>query len=128
MRVGYIGTALVVACLFSFGAGAVQAQQQFPTKPIRIVAPFPASGTADFLARLLADKLTQKWGQPVVVDNRSGAGGVIGTDIVAKAARDGYTLLMSAIGHAANPTLYQKLPYDTLRDFAPIVLVADVPL
>jgi tripartite-type tricarboxylate transporter receptor subunit TctC len=127
MRITGIGYALV---FFLFGAAAAaHAQpQQYPSKPIRIVAPFPASGTADFLARLLADKLNQKWGQPVVVDNRSGAGGIIGTDIVAKAARDGYTLLMSAIGHAANPTLYQKLPYDTLKDFAPIVLVADVPL
>ena len=129
MRITGIGRALVFSFL-AFGiAPAAHAQaQQYPTKPIRIVAPFPAGGTADFLARLLAEKLNQKWGQPVVVDNRSGAGGIIGTDIVAKAARDGYTLLMSAIGHAANPTLYQKLPYDTLKDFAPIVLVADVPL
>jgi tripartite-type tricarboxylate transporter receptor subunit TctC len=131
MRIKYIGTTLVVGSLFLLGAGAAcpaHAQQQYPTKPIRIVAPFPPGGTADFLARVLAEKLTQTWGQQVVVDNRSGAGGVIGTDIVAKATRDGYTLLMSAIGHAANPTLYKTLPYDTLRDFAPIVLIADVPL
>ena len=129
MRITGIGRALVFSFLVFGIAPAAHAQaQQYPTKPIRIVAPFPAGGTADFLARLLAEKLNQKWGQPVVVDNRSGAGGIIGTDIVAKAARDGYTLLMSAIGHAANPTLYQKLPYDTLKDFAPIVLVADVPL
>jgi tripartite-type tricarboxylate transporter receptor subunit TctC len=131
MRIRSVGAALAVAVLCVPGAGAAraaQAQQQYPTKPIRIVAPFPPGGTADFLARVLADKLTQAWGQQVVVDNRSGAGGVIGTDIVAKATRDGYTLLMSAIGHAANPTLYRKLPYDTLRDFAPVVLIADVPL
>ncbi|MBI4193488.1 MAG: tripartite tricarboxylate transporter substrate binding protein [Betaproteobacteria bacterium] len=131
MRIKYIGTALVVGSLFLLGAGAARAApppQQYPTKPIRIVAPFPPGGTADFLARVLAEKLTQTWGQQVVVDNRSGAGGVIGSDIVAKATRDGYTLLMSAIGHAANPTLYKKLPYDTLRDFAPVVLIADVPL
>ncbi|HJQ63588.1 MAG TPA: tripartite tricarboxylate transporter substrate binding protein [Burkholderiales bacterium] len=131
MRITSIGTALVAGVLFVFSVGgaarAAQAQQ-YPTKPIRVVAPFPAGGTADFLARLLAEKLTQTWSQQVVVDNRSGAGGVIGTDIVAKAQRDGYTLLMSAIGHAANPTLYRKLPYDTLRDFAPITLIADVPL
>jgi tripartite-type tricarboxylate transporter receptor subunit TctC len=131
MRISYIGAALVIAGLFLVNAAsarAAQAQQQYPTKPVRIVAPFPPGGTADFLARLLAEKLTRAWGQPAVVDNRSGAGGVIGTDIVAKATRDGYTLLMSAIGHAANPTLYRKLPYDTLRDFAPVALIADVPL
>jgi tripartite-type tricarboxylate transporter receptor subunit TctC len=124
------GAALVVGGLLLTGTGtATTAQaQQYPTKPVRIVAPFPPGGTADLLARLLAENMNQKWGQPVVVDNRSGAGGVIGTDIVAKAARDGYTILMSAIGHAANPALYKKLPYDTLRDFAPIVPVADVPL
>ncbi|MGQ0525139.1 MAG: tripartite tricarboxylate transporter substrate binding protein [Betaproteobacteria bacterium] len=128
MHITGIGAALIVGSLFLSGAGAAPAAEQYPTKPIRIVAPFPPGGTADFLARLLADKLNQKWGQPVVVDNRSGAGGVIGTDIVAKAARDGYTVLMSAIGHAANPALYKKLPYDTLRDFSPVVLIADVPL
>jgi tripartite-type tricarboxylate transporter receptor subunit TctC len=128
MHITGSGAALIVGSLFLFGAGTAPAAEQYPTKPIRIVAPFPPGGTADFLARLLADKLNQKWGQPVVVDNRSGAGGVIGTDIVAKAARDGYTVLMSAIGHAANPALYKKLPYDTLRDFAPVVLIADVPL
>jgi tripartite-type tricarboxylate transporter receptor subunit TctC len=108
-----------------FGA---QAASSYPTKPVRIVAPFPTGGTADLLARMLADHLSQKWTQQAIVDNRSGAGGVIGTEIVAKATPDGYTLLMAAIGHAANPALYAKLPYDTLRDFAPIALIADVPL
>lgn len=123
------GAALVIGGLLYIGAAAAPAMaQQYPTKPVRIVAPFPPGGTADLLARMLAENMHQKWGQPLVVDNRSGAGGVIGTDIVAKAAKDGYTLLMSAIGHAANPTLYKKLPYDTLRDFAPVLPVADVPL
>ena len=122
------GAALVVGGLLLTGAATAAQAPQYPTKPVRIVAPFPPGGTADLLARMLAENMHQKWGQPVVVDNRSGAGGVIGTDIVAKAAGDGYTLLMSAIGHAANPALYTKLPYDTLRDFAPIVPVADVPL
>ena len=129
MRITGTGIALVAGSLFITDASAAAPEtQQYPTKPIRIVAPFPPGGTADYLARALADKLTQTWGQQVVVDNRSGAGGVIGTDIVAKATPDGYTLLMSAIGHAANPTLYDKLPYDTLRDFAPILPIADVPL
>ncbi|MCC7483747.1 MAG: tripartite tricarboxylate transporter substrate binding protein [Burkholderiales bacterium] len=128
MRIKHTFAALVVAPLCFLDAGPVHPAQQYPARPVRVVAPFPAGGTADFLARLLADRLTQSWGQQAVVDNRSGAGGVIGTDIVAKAAPDGYTLLMSAMGHAANPTLYRKLPYDTLRDFAPITLIADVPL
>ena len=130
MRSSIARTALVIGTLlFAAGnASAAQGSQQFPSKPIRIVAPFPPAGTADFLSRMLADKLAQTWNQQVVVDNRSGAGGIIGTDIVAKATPDGYTLLMAAIGHVANPTLYQKLPYDTLRDFAPIAPIADVPL
>jgi tripartite-type tricarboxylate transporter receptor subunit TctC len=121
-----VSAALVIGSIGA--AAAAQSEQQFPAKPIRIVAPFPPAGTADFLSRMLADKLSQTWSQQVVVDNRSGAGGIIGTDIVAKATPDGYTLLMAAIGHVANPTLYQKLPYDTLRDFAPIAPIADVPL
>ena len=126
----YMRAALLAGCVLAHGlspAAAAEAQH-YPSKPVRVVAPFPPGGTADFLARALAETLAKTWGQQVVVDNRSGAGGVVGTEIVAKAARDGYTLLMSAIGHAANPTLYKKLPYDTLRDFAPVLLVADVPL
>src|SRR5690242_21902578 len=94
MRSSNTATALVIASLFFFNtvnASAAQGSQQFPAKPIRIVAPFPPAGTADFLSRMLADKLSQTWSQQVVVDNRSGAGGIIGTDIVAKATPDGYT-------------------------------------
>jgi tripartite-type tricarboxylate transporter receptor subunit TctC len=124
-----LGWSMVAAVLAVNAApGTAADTPQYPARPVRVVAPFPAGGTADFLARALADKLSKTWSQQVVVDNRSGAGGVVGTEIVAKANRDGYTLLMSAIGHAANPTLYKKLPYDTLRDFAPIALIADVPL
>ena len=129
MRIGSIGSALlVVGALVSGAAIAATGIAPFPSKPVRVVAPFPPGGTADLLARMLANKLTHTWGQQVVVDNRSGAGGIIGTDIVAKAPPDGYTLLVAAIGHAANPALYRKLPYDTLRDFAPIALIADVPI
>jgi tripartite-type tricarboxylate transporter receptor subunit TctC len=115
------------------GAAAAQAPatgsgQAFPTKPIRIVVPFPPGGTTDVVARLVAQRLTDSMKQPVVVDNRGGAGGALGADIVAKAAPDGYTLLMNAISHAANASLYRKLPYDTLRDFAPVTSVADVPI
>jgi len=108
-------------------AVAAEAAASYPTKPIRIVVPFPPGGSTDFLARSIGQRLTEAWGQQVVIDNRSGAGGVVGTEIVAHAAPDGHNLLMNAIGHAANPALYKKLPYDALRDFSPIILVADVP-
>jgi tripartite-type tricarboxylate transporter receptor subunit TctC len=109
-------------------AFAASSQTVYPAKSIRIVVPFPPGGSTDFLARGIGQKLTEAWGQPVVIDNRSGAGGVIATEIVAKAAPDGHTLLMNAISHAANASLYNKLPYDTVRDFASISSVADVPI
>ena len=102
--------------------------QAYPTKPIRIVVPFPAGGATDTLARAAAQKLTEAWGQPVVVDNRPGAGGNIGSELVAKAAPDGYTLEMGTVGtHAINASLYAKMPYDHVKDFAPVILVASVP-
>ena len=116
--------AMVLCAMPAFNASA---QIAYPTKPIRIVVPFPPGGSTDFLARGIGQKLTEAWGQQVVIDNRAGAGGIVGTEIVAHAAPDGYNLLMNAIGHAANPALYKKLPYDSLRDFTPIILVADVP-
>ncbi len=109
-------------------ATPVWGQQNYPHKPIRIVVPFPTGGSTDFLARGIGQKITEAWGQQVVIDNRGGAAGIVATEIVAKAAPDGYTLLMNAISHAANASLYRKLPYDTLRDFAPISSVADVPI
>jgi tripartite-type tricarboxylate transporter receptor subunit TctC len=107
---------------------AAAAQSTYPAKPIRIVVPFSAGGSTDLLARGISERLTRAWGQQVVVDNRAGADGIVATEIVAKADPDGYTLLMNAIGHAANASLYKKLPYDTLRDFAPVILVADAPM
>ena len=102
--------------------------QTYPTKPIRIVVPFPAGGTTDVLARAAAQKLTESLGQPAVVDNRPGAGGNIGAELVAKSPPDGYTLLMGTVGtHAINPSLYPKMPYDHVKDFAPVILVAGVP-
>src|SRR5687767_4871851 len=95
---------------------AADSAASYPSKPIRIVVPFPPGGSTDFLARGIGQKLTEAWGQQVVIDNRSGAGGIVGTEIVAQAAPDGHNLLMNAIGHAANPALYKKLPYDALRD------------
>ena len=106
----------------------VASAQPYPSKPIRIVVPFPAGGTTDILARAVAAKLSETTGQPAVVDNRPGAGGNIGAELVAKSAPDGYTFLMGTVGtHAINPGLYAKMPYDHVKDFAPVILVAGVP-
>jgi len=114
------------ALLACFAAGAFA--QTYPTHSIRLVVPFPAGGTTDILARAAAQKLSESLGQAVVVDNRPGAAGNIGADLVAKSAPDGYTLLMGTVGtHAINPGLYAKMPYDHVKDFVPVVLVAGVP-
>jgi len=109
---------------------AVPAQaQDYPVKPIRLIVPFAAGGPMDIMSRAIADKLTSAWGQQVVVDNRGGAGGSIGSDIAAHSAPDGYTLLTGHIGtHAVNVSLYPKLGYDPVKDFAPITLMATLPL
>jgi tripartite-type tricarboxylate transporter receptor subunit TctC len=99
----------------------------YPTKPIRLVVPFAAGGTTSILARLLADRMGQSLGQPVVVDNRPGAGGNVGMDLVAKSEPDGYTLLMGPIGLAINPALYAKMPFDPIKDLTPIGRYAGVP-
>jgi tripartite-type tricarboxylate transporter receptor subunit TctC len=104
-----------------------RAQGAWPDRQIRMVIPFAAGGTTDLLARALGQHMTQTWGQPVVADNRAGANGVVAGEIVAKSAGDGYTLLMVAMGHAINPLLYKKLPYDGTADFTPISLVATFP-
>ena len=123
--------ALSVIAMFAALAvvgGALAQAPTYPTKPIRLVVPFPPGGATDILARDVAQKLTESWGQAVVVDNRPGAGANIGTELVAKSAPDGYTLLMGTVGtHAINPSLYAKLPYDHVKDFAPVILVAGVP-
>lgn len=100
----------------------------YPSRPIRIVVPFAAAGTTDILARAVGYELQKSMGQNVIIDNRPGAGGNVGADIVAKAAPDGYTLLMGTVGtHAINQSLYPKLSFDPIRDFAPVTLVASVP-
>jgi tripartite-type tricarboxylate transporter receptor subunit TctC len=107
---------------------ATTANAQFPNKPIKIVVPFTAGGTTDILARAVGAELQKALGQPVVIENRAGAGGNIGADVVAKSSPDGYTLLMGTVGtHGINVTLYPKMPYDAVRDFAPVSLVAGVP-
>ena len=116
------------AAAFAVAAPAiVRAQGAWPDRQIRMVIPFAAGGTTDLLARALGQHMTQAWGQPVVADNRAGANGVVAGEIVAKSAGDGYTLSMVAMGHAINPLLYKKLPYDGTADFTPISLVATFP-
>jgi tripartite-type tricarboxylate transporter receptor subunit TctC len=99
--------------------------QQYPTRPVRLVIPYPPGGANDAVARLLAPKMAEQLGQNVVVDNRGGGNTIIGSELVARAVPDGHTLLIIAAGHAINPSLYPKLPYDTARDFTPIALVGD---
>ena len=117
---------LLLACAFSV---AVASAQPFPSKPVRIINPFAPGGATDIIARQMAQKLTEAWGQPVVVENRAGASGAIGVEIVAKSPPDGYTLLIATqTTHAANPALYPKLPYDAAKDFAPLTLAGSTPL
>src|SRR5688572_8101359 len=102
--------------------------QNYPNRPIRIIAQFQPGTSTDILARVIGSKLIESWGQQVVIDNRPGAGGLVGTELGAKAAPDGYTLTMAvSSGFGINPTLYAKLPYDVLRDFAPITNIALTP-
>jgi tripartite-type tricarboxylate transporter receptor subunit TctC len=107
---------------------AKQGASTYPTKSIRLIVPFAPGGSNDIMARLTAQKFSEAFGQQVVVDNRAGASGIIGTDIAAKAPPDGYTLLMMSLTFAVNPSLFRKLPYDTNRDLTPVTLVASAPL
>ena len=108
---------------------ASHADEIYPSRSITLVVPVPPGGAADFIARLLGQKLSDRLGQPVIISNRSGASGTIASDNVAKSAPDGYTLLLNSITtHGIGPHLYTRLPYDPVRDFAPIALVANLPL
>src|SRR5215813_13168522 len=103
--------------------------QSYPSKPIRLIVPFAAGGGNDSIARLVGKRLTDSLGQPLVIDNRPGAGGVVGAELAAKSAPDGYTLFLGGVGsHAINPNLHARLPYDPIRDFAPVELLASAPL
>lgn len=127
-RRALLGGALAVAAGLSWTAPAVAQGDAFPAKPLRFVVPYPPGGPLDSMARLLAEKVRESLGQPIIVENRSGAGGNIGADLVAKAAPDGYTLVMGAVAtHAINPWLFANLPYDPVKDFAPVTIVASVP-
>ena len=118
-----LGAALVVLTLTT-----PVAAQGYPSKPVRIIVPFPAGGNADIFARILSQKMTESFGQPVVVDNRAGASGIIGAQIAAKSPPDGYTLFMGTSStQTTNPAVYAKLPYDTLKDFVPVSNFAGSP-
>src|SRR5215212_333025 len=117
--------AIVFAVL---AATALNTQAQgFPNKPVHLVISFTPGSSVDIVGRIVAQKLAERWGQPVVPENRAGAGGSIGSAVVAKAAPDGYTLLVNSNAHSVNPSIYAKLPYDTLKDFTDIAPLADQP-
>ena len=126
MRLRHVGC--IVAAFGVMAVHAPASAQKYPEKTVRIVVPFTPGGGADILARILGQKLPEIWGQNVVVDNRPGGGSVIGSEAVARAAPDGYTLLLTANPHGSNPALVPKLPYDTTKDFAAVTMVASAPL
>lgn len=131
MSSGNRSSALLFSFLIAFGTLTAQAQSAapYPSRPVTIVVPFPPGGGTDVGARLVAQKLSLKWGQPVIVENRGGAAGRVGAELVAKAKPDGYTLLVGNVGtQSVNPALYKKMPYDPDRAFAPIGMIAELPL
>ena len=115
---------LLAALLF---APCLALAQAYPTKSVRIVVPFPAGGGTDVVARILGQKLTEAWGQQAIIENKAGASGTVGSELVAKSVADGYTLLLQGTQHSINLSLYKKLPYDTLKDFVPVAHIAIAP-
>ncbi len=120
--------AALLAPLLALALASTAAAQTFPSRPVRLLIPYPPGGSAELLARPIAKRLGEVWGQPVVLDFKAGAGGTIASDALAKSAPDGHALIMVLAAHAINATLYPKLPYDTLKDFAPVTLAASLPL
>ena len=119
---------VVAAFVAAFAANSSVQAQDYPSRLVHLVVPQAAGGGTDTFARAIGQKLSERWGQPVVIENRPGAGGVVGTDFVAKAAPDGYTLLVTYEGsQAINQSLYEKLPFDSLKDFVPIATIAVTP-
>jgi tripartite-type tricarboxylate transporter receptor subunit TctC len=118
----------LIAPVFALAAIPAAHADNYPSKPIKMIVPFPAGGTTDVMARVISQELTRSWGQQVVVENKPGAGGNIGSDAVAKSPPDGYTLLMGTVGtHGINVSLYKNMPFDPVKDFEPITLVTAVP-
>src|ERR1700704_333083 len=122
----WFGIAATAGAMFT-ALGGASAQSPFPSKPVHIFVPYAAGGGVDILARTLGDVVSRRWGQPVVVENRPGAGGVVASQALVTSPPDGYTLIVVASGHATNSFLYSKIPYDTFRDFTPISLLASSP-
>jgi tripartite-type tricarboxylate transporter receptor subunit TctC len=123
---------IIVATVIAAPGALAQADSagpaaEYPNRTVRFVVPIPPGGSADTVARTVAQKLGDAWGQPVVVDNRAGANGIIATELVAKSKPDGYTVLLALATHAINPMLYPNLPYDSSRDFAPVTVLAEYP-
>lgn len=118
---------IFTACVAVF-AGPSWAQSEYPTRPVKLVVPYAPGGASDVLARIVAQGLGDQLGQPVVVENKAGSGVVVGTEMVAHATPDGYTLLITTLSHATNPSLFKKLPYDSVNDFQPVAMAATLPL
>jgi len=124
---GRWGSMIAALAMLIGASGVAFAQAPFPSRPVHLLVPFPPGGAVDIVARTLADELSKRWGQPIVVENRPGAGGTIAASVAAKAPPDGYTIILVASGHAIVSYLYPSLPYDPVRDFTPLALVASSP-
>ena len=127
-RAACAGAALAACAVGQLALPAPACAQEWPARPVRLLVGFPVGGAADILARLHATRLQDAIGQAVVVDNRGGAGGVIATELAARAAGDGYTLLFTSLPHVINPPLYGKVAYHPVKDFQPVTLLVNVPL
>ena len=123
----WIRTSLIAIALMAFGAAGAFAQGAYPSRPVHIFVPYPPGGAVDIIGRTLGDELSKRWGQPVVIENRPGAGGIIAEEALAQSPPDGYTLIVVATGHALNGHFYTKLPYDPFNDFTPISLIGSSP-
>ncbi|MES2787358.1 MAG: tripartite tricarboxylate transporter substrate binding protein [Pseudomonadota bacterium] len=119
--------AIGLTALMALGSAGLANAQAYPNKPVRLVVPFPPGGTADNVARAYGQELAKAWGQPVVIENRAGAGTTIGADVVAKSPADGYTIFLTNTGHSSSAAVYRKLPYNVEKDFAPVTLLGEVP-
>jgi tripartite-type tricarboxylate transporter receptor subunit TctC len=125
--VAYLRAFLTAIVLATLGAAEAQAQDAYPSRPVHIIVPYPPGGAVDIVARTLGDELSRRWGQSIVIDNRPGAGGIIAEQALVQSPPDGYTLIIVASGHALLSHFYDKLPYDTFRDFTPISLIGSSP-
>ncbi len=118
---------MLISSAVALSAGSAVFAQAYPTKTVRMIVPFAAGGNTDIIARIVAPEMSKLFGQQIVIDNRGGAGSIIGTEIAAKSPPDGYTLITVSAAHAINPAMVKKLPYDSIKDFSAITMIADVP-